>query len=110
MEMTEALADGSVVLHIAGRVNSANAHELSDRLRALLDQRRTRIVIDLSRLLHISSAGFRCLLRAEKQAEDAGGALILYGLNGLTLELFEIGGFLDIFKIAADRSEALGHS
>jgi hypothetical protein len=32
---------------------------------------------------------------------------VLCGLQGLTLELFEIGGFLDMFSIAETREEAM---
>jgi anti-anti-sigma factor len=107
MEILEAAVGGSAVLHVAGRVNSVNAAELSDRLRDLLTSGCNSIVGDLSHLVHITSAGFRSLLRAEKLAAEAGATLVLCGLHGLTLELFEIGGFLQMFTVAASRDEAV---
>lgn len=107
MELLEAAADDSAVLHVAGRVNSGNAPELGDRLGALLGRGCRAIVVDLSRLVHMTSAGFRSLLRADKQAGEAGGQLVLCGLHGLTLELFEIGGFLEMFTVAGSRDEAV---
>jgi anti-sigma B factor antagonist len=107
MEILEAASGGATVLHVAGRVNSANAPELGERLQGLLAKGCRSIIVDLSRLVHMTSAGFRSLLRAEKQAAEVGCTVILCGLHGLTLELFEIGGFLDMFSVAGSRDEAV---
>ena len=55
----------------------------------------------------MTSAGFRWLLKADGQAAGQRGAMVLCGLQGLVLELFEIGGFLDMFDVAPSREEAL---
>ena len=75
MELLEAAQDGVSVVHVVGRVNSANSQEMGVRLRAILDHGGKAIVLDLSRLDHMTSAGFRSLLIADGQAgEDALGA------------------------------------
>jgi anti-sigma B factor antagonist len=107
MDILETVADGSAVLHVAGRVTSANAPELGERLRDLLARGCRSIVVDLSHLVHMTSAGFRSLLRADKLAGEEGSTLVLCGLHGLTLELFEIGGFLEMFTVAGSRDEAV---
>jgi anti-sigma B factor antagonist len=107
LEIFETSSDGPVVLHITGRVNSVNAPKLRERLTALLEQGCRAIVVDLSRLDHMTSAGFRSLLVGEQQARKAGGIMLIYGLQGLTLELFEIGGFLEMFNVVASPEEAL---
>ena len=43
----------------------------------------------------------------ERQGEQAGGKMVLCGLTGVTLELFEIGGFLEMFTVAGSRDEAV---
>jgi anti-anti-sigma factor len=80
---------------------------LRERLAVLLKQGCRGIVVDLSRLDHMTSAGFRSLLVGEQQAHDVGGIMVIYGLQGLTLELFEIGGFLEMFNVVASREEAI---
>ena len=107
MEIFEAAIDGAAVVHVAGHVNSANAPELEDRLRKLMAAGSRSIVVDLSRLVHMTSAGFRSLLRAEKQGNQAGGTLVLCGLQGMTLELFQVGGFLEMFTVSTSRDEAI---
>ena len=107
MELLESEQDGAMVVHVAGRVNSTNAPGLGERLQAILERGMLAIVIDLSRLDHMTSAGFRSLLLAGKQADALGAHFVLCGLHGLTLELFEIGGFLDMFVVASSRDEAI---
>lgn len=107
MEILQAEAGGSMVVHVAGKVNSVNAPELGERLQRLLADGWRSIVVDLGRLDHMTSAGFRSLLRADKQAGDMNCKMVLCGLHGLTLELFDVGGFLDMFSITGSRDEAL---
>jgi stage II sporulation protein AA (anti-sigma F factor antagonist) len=107
MEIMEVAGHAPVVLHVSGRVNGANAAELGSRLGALVESGRVAIVLDFSHLAHMTSAGFRSLLHVDRQASEVGGTLVLCGLQGLTRELFEIGGFLDMFTIAATREEAI---
>jgi anti-anti-sigma factor len=107
LEIFETSADGPTVLHIAGRVNSVNAPKLSERLTGLLEQGCRAIVVDLSRLDHMTSAGFRSLLIADRQAHAADATMVICGLQGLTLELFEIGGFLSMFTVVPTRQDAL---
>jgi stage II sporulation protein AA (anti-sigma F factor antagonist) len=107
MEILEARTGGMAVVHVVGHVNSGNAPELDERLKQLVGAGCLGIVIDLARLDHMTSAGFRCLLRADRQVRDAAGKLVLCGLQGLTLELFEVGGFLEMLTIAPTREEAV---
>lgn len=107
MEILESRTGDMAVVHVVGRINSSNAPELDDRLKRLVEVGCRRIVIDLGRLEHMTSAGFRCLLHAERHVHGLEGKLVLCGLHGLTLELFEAGGFLNMFMIAWTREEAV---
>lgn len=107
MEIMEGTGEGATVVHVAGRVNGANAPELALRLVALIEAGCRAIVVDLSHLVHMTSAGFRSLLQADKRAGQAGTAMVVCGLHGLTLELFEVGGFLDMLTVTTSREEAM---
>jgi anti-anti-sigma factor len=107
MEIFEAAVEGTSVLYVSGRVNSATSAELARRLLAAVDSGAASVVVDLSRLVHITSAGFRALLQGDRHADQTGTRIVLCGLDGLVHELFEIGGFLEMFTIARSREEAL---
>src|SRR6201995_937894 len=107
MEILDARTGGMAVVHVVGHVNSSNAPELDERLKQLVGAGCRGIVIDLAHLDHMTSAGFRCLLRAERQVQQWPGKLVLSGVKGLKWELFEVGGFLAMFSIASTREGAV---
>jgi stage II sporulation protein AA (anti-sigma F factor antagonist) len=107
MEILEARTGDMAVVHVVGQVNSSNAPELDERLKQLVEAGCRGIVIDLARLDYMTSAGFRCLLRAERHVQQVAGKLVLCGLQGLTLELFEVGGFLEMLTIVPTREQAM---
>ena len=82
-----------------GNIDSSTATALGERLKRLVGSGSRRIVVDMKEVGYISSAGFRCLLIAEKEAQRADGCLGLCGLAREVHRLFEIGAFTDIFII-----------
>lgn len=106
MEIVEASADQVTVFQARGRVDSATAPRLAERLQAALGPA-SQVVLDLRDVEYISSAGFRVLLLAGKQADAGGSRLVLSGVTGKVRQLFDLGGFLDLFLIATSREEAM---
>ena len=107
MDLREDKLGEVTILEAKGRVDSTTAPSLGDRLTAALAASGSRIVLDLKMLDYISSAGFRVLLLAGKRAEQTGGRLVLCGLTGQVRHLFDVAGFLDLFRVCATRDEAL---
>lgn len=107
MDLREDKLGNVTILEAKGRVDSATAPSLGDRLGAALAAGGSRIVLDLKMLDYISSAGFRVLLLAGKRAEETGGRLVLCGLSGQVHRLFDVAGFLDLFRVCGTRDEAL---
>jgi anti-sigma B factor antagonist len=101
--------DGDVViLKLVGRLDSNTAKSAEDGLAGVLSGGATpRVVIDMSQLAYISSAGLRVLLAAAKKAKQGGGKLALFGLLANVREVFSISGFDTIFSILPGRSAAL---
>jgi anti-anti-sigma factor len=66
MKMLEQVADDVTVLEAHGRVDSTTAKEFGDRLIALIQAGRRRIVVDFKNIAYISSAGFRALILADR--------------------------------------------
>jgi len=107
MEVQEAESGKVTVLSIKGRIDSTNAIDLGNKLRALYTAPGRRLLLDLQELEYISSAGFRTLLIALRRAADTGGRLALCSLTSRVRDLFEMGGFLDNFAIRGSRDEGV---
>lgn len=107
MELKEERAGSVTVLEVKGRIDSTSAPTLGERLTTMLDAANVRLVVDFSQLDYISSAGFRVLLLAAKRADQTTSKLVLCGISGKVRQLFDLGGFLDLFAIAGTREEGV---
>ncbi len=93
-------------LEISGRLDAMTAPTAEAELARAVDAGDGRLVLDLSGLDYISSAGLRILLTPAKRVARAEGRLVLFGLQPQVREVLEISGLLPIFKVAADASAA----
>jgi anti-sigma B factor antagonist len=107
MDLSEEKVGGVTVVEVKGRIDSTTAPALGERLTSNLEALKVRVVLDLSRLEYISSAGFRILLLAAKRADETGSRFVLCGVSGKVRQLFDLGGFLDLFSITGTREEGL---
>jgi anti-anti-sigma factor len=107
MDLNEERLDEVTALSVKGRIDSTTAAQFGQRLDAVVAVPSGRLVVDLRDLDYISSAGFRVLLVAAKRADETGSRLVLCGLSSKVRQLFDVGGFLDLFSITASRDEAI---
>ena len=95
------------MLDVVGRMDGSTAPLLQERLALVMAEPRARVLVDLARLDYIGSAGFRILLLAAKRAQETGCRLVLCGISGRVRQLFDVGGFLELFSIAGTREEGV---
>jgi len=107
MDLREDTAGRITILEVKGRVDSTTAPALGEKMNEFLATPQRRLVLDLRQLEYISSAGFRVLLLAARRAEDASTRLVLCSVTGKVRQLFDLGGFLDLFPISASREDAI---
>ena len=107
MDLREETSGDVTILEIKGRIDSTTAPDLGEKLTASLTTPQRRLVLDLRQLEYISSAGFRILLLAARRAEEAGSRFVLCSVTGKVRQLFDLGGFLDLFPISGSREEAM---
>ncbi len=99
---------------VSGRVDARTAPELDEVIAGLFREGRYRIVLDLSHLEHISSAGLRILANARKEARAwkltdlEGGDIRIANLPPKIKEVFDITGFTALFELFGDTTEAVG--
>lgn len=106
MDIAERTEQGVSVVGVGGRVDGSTAAELERRLLGAL-QTGAPLLVDLSGLGYISSAGLRSFLKAAKQAKAAGVPLALAGLQAQVREVFDVAGFLPLFAVHADTAAGL---
>jgi stage II sporulation protein AA (anti-sigma F factor antagonist) len=98
---------GSLLMSPEGRIDSANAAALEADLLAQVEKGASKVVLDMSRLDYISSAGLRVVLVLAKRLKQMAGSLVLCSLQPHVREVFEISGFLGILTAVDTREDAL---
>ncbi len=98
---------GSVaVIGISGKLNATTTAEVQERV-LVVAEKTPFVLLDMSRVTYLSSAGLRMLLLLYRQVREHSGALALTGLSEDVRDIMSITGFLDLFTIYDDRSQAL---
>jgi anti-sigma B factor antagonist len=97
------------LISVDGRVDSATAPQFSQRLDKLIANGTFKIVVDMSKLEYMSSAGFRALLAAQRKCRRYNrGEVLLASVPHQIREALELAGFTELFKLHSDPLEAVG--
>ena len=97
------------LVSVSGRVDSNTAPDLESTFRGINDAGRFRIVLDMSNLEYISSAGLRVLVSTLKNCRRYNrGDLRLASLSDRITGVMEMAGLDVLYKIYPDTTEAVG--
>lgn len=107
MEITTRKEKNAAVVSVSGRIDAITAPDFEKSLDGLIAAGEKRILINLSGLGYISSAGLRSILSSAKKLKALSGEIVFTGLQGPVEEVFQISGFKSIFKIFSSEAEAL---
>ncbi|KMY68011.1 hypothetical protein AAU61_09315 [Desulfocarbo indianensis] len=107
MEISQNQKNDVTVVALAGRFDAQSAGNAEETLKKVLEADGTKILIDMSQVEYISSAGLRVLLSTAKKLAGVSGKLVLCGLKPYVREVFEVAGFTSIFMILPDEAQGL---
>jgi anti-sigma B factor antagonist len=110
LELSERDERGWSVLALKGRLDSVTVGRFTERCAAWIDAGRGDVVLDLSALDYVSSAGLSSILGAAKRAQERNARLVVTGLKGLVKEVFAISGFEAVLSIFPDVESAIAAS
>lgn len=102
--------DKALVLQAAGRIDHLAAAAFEAALAPHLagcSADGHSLILDLSALDYISSAGLRILMLAAKQAKTVGGRILLAAPQPVVREILEISRFDRVFELRDSLAEAL---
>jgi len=98
------------MIKVDGRVDSATAPQLAEALESANDGGKYKIVVNMSDLEYMSSAGFRALLAAQRNCKRYNrGEVVLASVPERIREALELAGFTELFKTFDDPLQAVGH-
>ncbi len=98
MDIRQYKRGGSFVIAPIGRIDSTTSEEVERALGAAMEAGERALVVDFSKVDYISSAGLRILLVAAKRLSAGKGTFELAALGESVRQVFELAGFLPLFK------------
>lgn len=107
MNITVTEQDKICILELNGRMDATTVSIFENICKENLEKSYQKILVDMSNLEYISSAGLRGILLMEKTSKTKQIPLIFYGLQSMVYEVFKISSFLSILKICNTKEEAL---
>ncbi len=108
MEVTEKSVNDSELVTINGRIDSFTSPQLLDILNHITSQNIYKIILDLTEVTYISSAGLRVLIDIQKKCKKNNqGEVLLVNIPHRVYETLELAGFVPLFKFYSDVNSAL---
>jgi anti-sigma B factor antagonist len=96
-----------VCLIVEGSLDAHSFEELEGIFERLFEREKSQILVNISGLEYISSAGAAVFIQAASRAQGAGGNMILVDPTPEVMEIFELLGVPKILPIVRGRDEAL---
>lgn len=98
------------LITLTGRVDSATAPRFAAALEKIGSESRFKIVVDLSGVEYMSSAGFRALIAAQRNCKRYNrGEVVLANVPANIYAALELAGFTNLFQIFNDVTAAVGY-
>jgi anti-anti-sigma factor len=107
MELTEEATACVTIVAVAGRLDTGTSTRFVNRLDELLAAGPAHLLIEVSRLNYIGSAGLRALLVAAKGATTRGRRLAVCNMTAQIEQLVDLAGLGEVFETYKSREEAL---
>jgi anti-sigma B factor antagonist len=99
--------DDVVLLYPRGFINAHTVRLFEDELKQALAQRCYKIVVNCAQLVYIASAGLGAIMGAIEEIRRNGGDLRLTDMNETVLNIFDILGFTQLYRIFPTEIEAI---
>lgn len=97
---------GARLIVLAGRLDSASATTTDKTLAGMDIAPDARVLVDLTGMEYMSSAGLRLILLVARRVQQARGKVAVFGMQDHIRQLFEISGLLSVLTVTPDLTTA----
>jgi anti-sigma B factor antagonist len=106
MEINIKTVEDIKVVVLEGDIDASTASTVTKEVMALIEPG-GKILLEMTKVDYMSSAGLRTLLTLYRQTEAKKGSLVLVGLNEELEDTMSVTGFLEHFKTTKDLEAGL---
>ncbi|HYG74618.1 MAG TPA: STAS domain-containing protein [Planctomycetota bacterium] len=101
------LAPGAVVVRPKGNIDAHTYSALETALNAHLSKGIYDLVVDMTDVDYLASAGIGVLLSAQSISHEHRGNVVLMNIRSSVASVLELLGIDEVFQVATDRASAL---
>lgn len=105
---TERLNPQTAVVSVTGFLDAHTFEALEEEINGLFAEGIYRLVVDLSGVEYISSAGAGVFIGAHTEAQENDGGMVLLNPTPNVMDVFDLLGLTQFFPVVKSREEALG--
>jgi anti-anti-sigma factor len=109
MKFNDSKLGGAPVIGVSGRIDATAAPLFDSHCSQYVAEGHKILIVDLSEVDYLSSAGLRSLVTLSKKLRPVKGKLVIVGVHGTVKEIFDIAGFSDLFPMCDTIREAASH-
>ena len=100
LKMTDREVDGITVVSMDGRiVLGEESNALRERIRSMLTDKKTKIILDMGNVTYIDSAGLGTLVATYHSARQQGATMKLVNLGQKFKEVLQVTKLLTVFEV-----------
>ena len=105
----ETFDPSGLVLTVEGELDIATAPALRERLDAVIDAGRHRLVIDLSAISFLDSIALATIVHAKQRLPDDGKLALAVDPSSYVMLVFEGSGLANVLDLVESRAQAIEH-
>lgn len=108
LRMTNREVDGVTVVEMEGRiVLGEESNALREKVKSLLGEGKKQVVLNMSNVTYIDSAGLGTLVAAHHSAKSQGAALKLSNLGAKFQEVLQVTKLMTVFDVFPNETAAI---
>lgn len=97
--------ENMTIISIEGSIDSKTAGELQSKIMGKVSET-DKVILDLTKVDFVSSAGLRLLLMIYRQIKSKNGKIILVGVSDEIKDVMAMTGFINFFEFSQTIEEA----
>lgn len=95
------------VVDVKGRIDSSTAADFDQEVMGLVESGHKNLLVDMSDVDFLSSAGLRTLVSARKALQESGGQIKLAQPSERVVDTLDIAGLDVLFEMISEREAAI---
>lgn len=95
------------ILHIKGRLDALSSPTAEKKIFDAINNGQQKLLLDMSGVTYLSSAGMRMLLSTTKKLRSISGKMVISGMTPNVLDVLKMSGFDHVLELFKTEEEAM---